>query len=127
MTAEDAGGTTVTSYTGTVHFTSTDLSATLPADYTFSAADLGSHDLPVTFKTAGPRELDATDVAFPTTQGALRLNVDAGAPSRLVLSGLPATTPAGVPMSKDEYPPQRSPRTVHTPPSSKRMTRTSAI
>ena len=33
----------VTGYTGTVHFTSTDNTATLPANYTFTAADKGVH------------------------------------------------------------------------------------
>src|SRR5262249_16996951 len=33
--AEDSLGGTITNYTGTVHFTSSDPSAVLPADYTF--------------------------------------------------------------------------------------------
>jgi len=35
VTASDAYGNLATKYTGTVHFTSSDGSATLPADYTF--------------------------------------------------------------------------------------------
>jgi hypothetical protein len=43
LTVEDAYGNVVTGYTGTVHFTSSDGTASLPADYTFSAADGGVH------------------------------------------------------------------------------------
>src|SRR5207244_74924 len=37
--AKDGNGLTNTNYTGTVHFTSSDGQAVLPADYTFTAAD----------------------------------------------------------------------------------------
>jgi hypothetical protein len=43
LTVEDAYGNVVTGYTGTIHFTSTDNKATLPANYTFTAADKGVH------------------------------------------------------------------------------------
>jgi hypothetical protein len=43
---------TDTAYTGTVHFTSVDSQAVLPADYTFKAADHGVQTFSVTFKTA---------------------------------------------------------------------------
>jgi hypothetical protein len=44
VTAQDAFGNTATSYTGTVHFVSSDpRGAILPADYTFTAADAGVH------------------------------------------------------------------------------------
>jgi hypothetical protein len=43
LTVEDAYGNVVTGYTGTVHFSSTDAAATLPANYTFTAADKGVH------------------------------------------------------------------------------------
>src|SRR5712691_12676424 len=42
VTALDQDNQTVPSYTGTVHFTSTDGAATLPADYTFTGGDEGS-------------------------------------------------------------------------------------
>jgi hypothetical protein len=38
-----SGGTVNTGYRGTVHFTSTDSLARLPADYTYQASDLGVH------------------------------------------------------------------------------------
>ena len=56
VTAEDASGNTTTAYTGTVHFTSSDGQAVLPANYTFTAGDAGTHTFAgVTLKTAGTR------------------------------------------------------------------------
>jgi len=43
VTVEDAYGNVVTGYTGTIHFSSTDNKATLPANYTFTSADKGVH------------------------------------------------------------------------------------
>ena len=43
LTLEDAYGNVVTGYVGTVHFSSSDSTATLPANYTFTAADAGQH------------------------------------------------------------------------------------
>ena len=42
VTAQDAFGDTLTSYSGTVHFTSSDLQAGLPTDYTFTIGDQGT-------------------------------------------------------------------------------------
>ena len=61
----DNSGNVVPGYTGTVHFTSTDVAAGLPADYTFTAADAGSHVFSVTLKTAGSRTISMTDTATP--------------------------------------------------------------
>src|SRR6516162_6962623 len=43
ITVKDAYGNVVSGYTGTIHFTSTDSRATLPANYTFTASDKGVH------------------------------------------------------------------------------------
>src|SRR5262249_31316424 len=59
--AVDAYGNTGATYTGTVHFTSSDNLASLPADYTFTAADNGSHMFMVTLRTAGTQWLKVTD------------------------------------------------------------------
>ena len=53
ITAKKADGSTNTGYTGTVHFTSSDPQAVLPANYTFTAADNGTHTFSVGLKTAG--------------------------------------------------------------------------
>jgi hypothetical protein len=61
VTAVDSSGQVVPGYTGTIHFTSTDGAAVLPADYTFTAADNGVHTFNVTFVTAGSQTLTVTD------------------------------------------------------------------
>lgn len=66
VAALDSGGSVVPSYTGTVHFTSSDPGATLPSDYTFTAADQGTHTFDVTFAQLGTVTLTVTDVASPT-------------------------------------------------------------
>src|SRR5205085_11045691 len=43
LTVRDSFGNLATGYTGTVHFSSTDPQAGLPADYTFTAGDAGTH------------------------------------------------------------------------------------
>jgi hypothetical protein len=48
-------------YTGTVHFTSSDAGAILPADYTFVAADAGSHSFSFTLNGFGNQTITATD------------------------------------------------------------------
>jgi hypothetical protein len=62
VVALDAGNHVVSNYTGTVHFTSSDGNAALPADYTFTPDDRGIHQITVTFGTPGDRTLTATDV-----------------------------------------------------------------
>jgi hypothetical protein len=69
VTAVDASGKTVTGYSGTVHFSSSDGQAVLPANYTFTAADNGKHTFSVTFKTAGRQSVTATDTATASITG----------------------------------------------------------
>jgi hypothetical protein len=63
VTVEDAYGNVVTNYLGTIHFSSSDPSATLPANYTFTAADAGVHKFSNAFmlRTRGNQTLKATD------------------------------------------------------------------
>src|SRR5205823_1138114 len=84
------------SYTGTIHFTSTDSQAALPADYTFVSADNGAHSFSVTLKTTGTQSLTATDKTTALITGSQAvLSVTAAAASTLLVSGLPASTTAG--------------------------------
>jgi len=71
VVALDAANHAVANYTGTVHFTSNDAQATLPADYTFTASDNGSHLFSVTFVTAGKQSLTATDTATSSITGSV--------------------------------------------------------
>jgi hypothetical protein len=71
VTALDAAGKRVYSYLGTIHFTSTDPQAILPADYTFTTADNGTHVFvaKVTLQTPGTWPVTATDTAHPSLSG----------------------------------------------------------
>ena len=61
VTALDTSGATYTGYTGTVTFTGSDAAAALPASYTFTAADMGTHVFSVTLNTGGTQSLNVTD------------------------------------------------------------------
>src|SRR5262249_40361674 len=63
VTAHDPYGNVADGYTGTVAFSSSDPAATLPSNYTFTAADAGSHSFIVRLKTAGQRSVTVTDQA----------------------------------------------------------------
>jgi hypothetical protein len=96
--AEDAFGNRVTSYTGTIHFTSDDSHASLPADYTFAAADRGSHTFTATLETAGIRAIRASDKLHPSLTGlASGLSVRPALATRVLVWGYPATTTVGTP------------------------------
>ena len=96
VTAQNADGTTATGYTGTVHFTSSDPEAALPADYTFTSADAGVHTFTATLKTAGSQSLTATDTMFTTLTGTqANIAVSPAAVSRLAVTGFPSPSVAG--------------------------------
>lgn len=64
-------GTVATNYTSPVHFTSSDALAGLPADYTFTAEDAGTHTFTVTLKTAGTKAVTATEAGGSINGSAL--------------------------------------------------------
>jgi hypothetical protein len=72
VTAVDAYGDRAPAYRGTVHFTSTDAKARLPADYTFTAADEGTHVFSgdVILETVGRESVNAIDTATAAIAGA---------------------------------------------------------
>jgi len=65
----DPAGELATTYRGTIHFTSNDASATLPPNYTFTAADYGRHTFSAILKSAGTQSITATDMAAPGVTG----------------------------------------------------------
>jgi len=73
--ATDANNAIATGYRGTAHFASSDPAASLPADYTFTAADAGVHVFSVTFNTAGNQTLSATDTTNATINGSATVQV----------------------------------------------------
>ena len=97
VTALDAYGNMATGYRGTVHFTSSDGQAVLPANYTFTAADAGVHTFTgVTLKTAGKQTITATDTVTGSITGTESVTVSpAAAAIDLTVTGFPATTTAG--------------------------------
>ncbi len=82
------------SYRGTVHFTATDGQATLPADYTFTAADQGVHTFMATLRTAGSRSLTVTDTSTSSLTGSTTVSINPAAASSLEVR-LPAGGTAG--------------------------------
>ena len=69
VVALDANNQTVMGYTGTVHFTSTDPLALLPANYAFTMADGGSHLFAVTFGWTGTCNIAVMDAAHHSING----------------------------------------------------------
>jgi len=65
LTAILANGKPAPGFHGTVHLSSTDAQADLPADVVFSPADRGVKQVMVTLKTAGLSTLTGTDTANP--------------------------------------------------------------
>src|SRR2546425_3947390 len=96
VTAEDANGNPVSAYRGTVHFATSDTSAGvgLPADYTFTAADAGTHSFNATLIRTGPQTLTVSDAAnnLSTTSN---LGVNAAPANKLILASGTSTTAAG--------------------------------
>jgi hypothetical protein len=97
VTALSPNGTTDPAYTGTIHFTSSDGQAVLPADYTFTAADAGVHTFSATLKTAGTQSITATDTTIAALNGTdAGITVNPAAASKLIVTGFPSPTTAGV-------------------------------
>jgi hypothetical protein len=109
VTAQDQFGNTTPAYTGTVHFSSSDTQAVLPADYMFQASDNGVHTFSAALKTAGMQSLTATDKSNGTIAGTqFGITVTAAAASTLTVAGFPSPATAGnvgtfTVMAKDPY------------------------
>jgi len=96
VTALQANGSPYTSYAGTVHFTSSDTLAGLPADFTFTAAgNKGTHTFSVTLKTAGSETVTVTDKVNSSLTGTTSVTVNPAAASKLVFGQQPTNTAAG--------------------------------
>jgi microsomal dipeptidase-like Zn-dependent dipeptidase len=68
VTAQNSSGVTVPGYTGTVQFSSSDVSSSLPANYTFvPASDNGVHTFTATLNTGGSQTITAMDTANSLT------------------------------------------------------------
>jgi hypothetical protein len=92
VSAVDRFGNVTTGYTDTVHFASTDPQAVLPADYTFTAADAGSHTFTATLKTAGTQTLSVTDTANPVFSSQAQIGAFTVVPASFEFFEVPTTT-----------------------------------
>lgn len=80
VSALTSSNTVFTGYTGTVHFSSSDVAAGLPADYTFTSADNGVHTFAgLTLKTAGSQSLVVADKLTGTVTGSTTVLVNPAA------------------------------------------------
>jgi len=99
VTEQNGDGTPFTGYRGTVHFTSSDNSAVLPADYTFIAGDNGTHTFSgVVLKTSCVQSITAADTVMPFTMpGSASITVSGVCQSSAGTAGTRATNtgPAG--------------------------------
>jgi predicted outer membrane repeat protein len=75
VTVEDPYGNVATGYTGTVHFSSSDTTATLPANYTFKASDNGTHTFSVTLRKRGTQTITVTDTLVGSITGTFTTTV----------------------------------------------------
>ena len=69
VTAKDAYGNTTPAYVGTVKFSSSDLQAILPANYTFTSIDAGIHTFAATLSTVGVQSISVTDTVNAAITG----------------------------------------------------------
>ncbi len=83
-------------FLGKVHFTSSDSQAVLPADYTFLAADHGTHVFAATLKTAGMQTIAARWTADNTVSGNVMVKVTPLTAAAFVISGFTPHVPEGV-------------------------------
>src|SRR5260370_29447427 len=92
VNALDASNNVATGYSGTVHFTSTDSQAALPANSTLTN---GTATFSATLKTIGSQTITATDSVTASIAGtSLLINVGGGAASHFSVTA-PATPTAG--------------------------------
>ncbi|MBZ4421802.1 Ig-like domain-containing protein [Myxococcus sp. RHSTA-1-4] len=87
----------VRDYTGTVHFSSDDPAATLPADFAFTEneAGIGSFVDGVVLRTAGLRRITVVDTANAALTSSVTLEVVSSIVEYLALEGLPGDVTAG--------------------------------
>jgi streptogramin lyase len=99
ITALDPNGNIDTGYQGTVTFTSSDAyPGLLPADYTFTSAEQGTHTFSggVTFFTAGTQRLYVQDTANSSLTGSVTVAMVAAPASQLLITA-PANAVSGTP------------------------------
>ncbi len=98
--ALNSANAAVAGYTGTVHFSSSDVAAGLPANYTFTAADAGVHTFSgLVLKTAGSRTITATDTSTSSITGSATVAVTPGVATHLAILQQPGSAVVGASIS----------------------------
>jgi len=92
VTALDASNNQATSYSGTVHFSSTDGKAILPANETLPG---GSLVFPVTLETAGTQTVTVTDTLTPSIAGTTNSIAVTATAALSITSGSPPSGTVG--------------------------------
>ncbi len=78
-----------------MNFSGSDVKAGLPANYTFTATDAGTHTFSATFKTAGTQSLIVKDATTGTAGSETGIVIAASATAQFVFSA-PASVTQGV-------------------------------
>jgi len=96
VSAIDAFGNKTPAYHGTVHLSSSDPQAILPADFVFTN---GVHTFSATLRSLGAQSFTASDTANASITGTQTGMDVVSAATHLSVTGLPATVTAGQPIS----------------------------
>ncbi len=80
------GSSTDTSFAGTVHFSSSDSQAVLPADFTFKPSDQGTQGFGATLKTSGAQTITATDTINSAILGTASVTIGGGTQGTLAFA-----------------------------------------
>ncbi len=95
LTAQNpTSGGTMASFIGTVHFSSSDSAAVLPADYSFTNTDQGSHLFNVTLNTSGSQTVTATETVNGAITASSTISVGGGGNGPLTVSPTSLTFPS---------------------------------
>jgi uncharacterized repeat protein (TIGR03803 family) len=89
VAARDAHGNLVPGYRGTVQFTSSDPSATLPGPYKFQTANGGKQTFSITLRTSGPQTVTLQDTQHSNITSTRSFRVGGTA----IATGTPSTLP----------------------------------
>lgn len=98
VTARDTYDNVATGYAGTVAFSSNDPAAILPANYTFTAADVGVRQFDVTLNTPGTRWIKVEDASagFSHSQTGIIVTPVSTVAASFEVTGYPSPTTAGL-------------------------------
>jgi hypothetical protein len=100
VTALDASNSIVTGYTGSIHLSSSDLAGILPADYTFTIGDKGTHTFSdLILKTAATETVTVTDKANGSLVGNTAITITPAAATHLAFLQSPTSVASGATIS----------------------------